>query len=49
MSTTQAYSDAEYLEFLQAAGFAKTERHASLEGSSGEGDEGLFVLAARAE
>lgn len=49
VSTTQAYSDAEYLEFLQAAGFAKTERHASLEGSSGEGDEGLFVLAARAE
>ncbi len=49
VSTTQAYSDAEYLDFLQAAGFAKTEKHASLEGSAGERDGGLFVLAARAE
>ena len=49
VSTTQAYSDAEYLELLRDAGFPKTEHHASLAGNSAEADEGLFVLVARKE
>ncbi len=48
VSTTQAYSDVEYAELLQGAGFPEAEHHASLAGDPAEGDEGLFVLIARA-
>ncbi len=48
VNTTQAYSDGEYVDALQRAGFAEVERHRSLTGDAADSDDGLFVLVARA-
>ena len=47
VSTTQAYSDAEYESLLQGACFANVERHASLSGELREGERELFVALGR--
>lgn len=46
VSSTQAYSDAEYEQLLHDAGFAAVARHASLAGEPGADDEGILVLVA---
>ena len=46
-STTQAYSDAEYRDLLQAAGFGQVDRYASLTGEETNAQDGLFVLVAQ--
>ena len=48
VSTTQAYSEAEYAAMLAGAGFAGIEQRVSLAGEAAEGGDGLFVLVARA-
>ena len=45
VSTTKAWSDADYAELLRRAGFADAERQGSLAGT--EADPDLFVLVAR--
>lgn len=47
VSTTQAYSDAEYESLLHDARFAGVERHASLSGELREGERELFVALGR--
>ncbi|MCP5055659.1 MAG: class I SAM-dependent methyltransferase [bacterium] len=46
-STTQAYSDDEYLDVLVGSGFTKVERYDSLTGDAEGIEPGLFVLVAR--
>lgn len=48
VSTSQAYSDGEYIELLRGSGFQQVERHISLAGDPVDGEDGLFVLIARA-
>jgi len=47
VSTTQAYTDEQYVRLLQQARFDGVKRYASLTGRLVESDDGLFVLAAR--
>lgn len=47
-STTQAYSDEGYREWLRSAGLPEIERHPCLTGRSEALDAGLFVIVAGA-
>ena len=47
VSTTQAYTDEQYVRLLQQARFDGVKRYASLTGRLVESDDGLFVFAAR--
>lgn len=46
ISTTQAYTEEQYVALLQHAGFGGVSRYPSLSGSPVENDDGLFVLVA---
>lgn len=48
LSTTQAYSDAEYESLIREQGFELLERCPSLEGPASDPDEDFFVLVGRA-
>jgi len=49
VSTTQAYSNAEYTALLHDAGFAAVNHHKSLTGDPVRDDQDLFVFVARAK